>query len=268
MWNVQPGSHPASHQRLRSCCVEGERPTRTRNATAPAGMCSEATLLSMRGLLRLLPQALLFDGDVYHTIKARPRALLHGVLLLLLLGVALGLAGTAGAIVAQAALPDAGEWARAAGRGLLRLPVAQRLGPEPVARLVPLLAALVLGPRPDLTSLLTAPIGLLAGWLAYGLLAQAAARLLGGHGRLAGTLACTALAEAPRAILLVPLLPPLGVAAVGVEAWVLAARFQALRAAHGLDGWHAFWAALAAALALGLLHAAWAALSLWAGGLG
>ncbi len=222
----------------------------------------------MIGLLRLLPQALLFDGDVYYTIKARPRALLHGVLLLLLLGVALGLAGTAGAIVARAGLPDAGEWARTAERGLLRLPIVQRLGANIVAQAVPVLAALLLGPQPALSHMLTAPIALLAGWLAYGLLAHAAARLLGGHARLAGTLACTALAEAPRAILLLPLLPPLGAAPVGVEAWVLAARFQALRAAQGLDGWRAFWAALGAALALILLQAAWAALCLWAGGLG
>jgi len=222
--------------------------------------------LSMRGLLRLLPQVLLFDGDIYWQVKARPRALYHGVLLLLLLGVALGLAGAAGTIVAHGASPDPGEWARAAERGVLSLPIVQRLSAAERERLLPLLRGFLRRPQPGLHLLFTTPLGLLAGWSIYGLLAQAAARLLGGRGRLSDTLACTALAEGPRALLLLPFLPPLGPAALGVEAWVLAARFQALRAAQGLDGWRAFWAALTAALILAALGLAWALLWLWAGG--
>jgi len=214
------------------------------------------------GLLRLLPQALLLDGDVYYTMKARPRALYHGVLLLLFLGLALGLAAAAGALITRGASPHPADLAWAAERGLLRLPAVQRLAPGGRAGLVPLLRRLVVGPQPAAYPLLSAPGQLLLGWLAYGLLAQAVARLLGGQGRLGDTLACTALAEAPRTLLLVPFLPPLGLAAAGVEAWVLAARFQALRAAHGLDGWRAFWATAGAALLLGAL-----ALGLWAGGL-
>jgi len=220
-------------------------------------------LSALLEFLGLVPRALLLDGDVYWDAKARPRALYHGVLLLLFLGVALGLARAAGALVTRVASPHPADLAWAAEHGLSRLPAVQRLGASGGAWLVPLLKGLVAGPQPPSSSLLGAPAGLFLGWLTFGLLAHAAARLLGGRGRLADTLACTAVAEAPRTILLVPFLPSLGLAAVGVEAWVLAARFQAIRTAHGLDGWRSFWAASGAALLLGML-----ALGLWAQGVG
>ncbi len=215
---------------------------------------------SIPGPLRLAPRALLFDGDAYLEVKTRPRALRDGALLLLVLGAALGLTGAARAVVAWGAAPDAQALSRTLARGLERLPVLQRLGP-PAGDLPRRWAwAVPAAPAPGPAPLLSAPLMLVAGWLSYGLLAQIAARLLGGRAGLGATLACLALAEAPRVLLLIPWLPPLGLAAVGVEAWVLAARFQALRAAHGLEGWRAFWAAVAAALLLGLAGVGLAAL--------
>jgi len=225
-------------------------------------------LSSISALLRLVPQALLFDGDAYYRMKARPRALYDGTLLLLALGVGLGLAGAAGAVVAAGAAPRGDELARVLRAGLARLPALQRLSPWPTTWLHCALLGWLAAPQPGLARLLTTPLALALNWLAYGLLAQRAARLLGGCGSLAETLACTALAEVPRVVLLMPLVSPLGLAAAGIEAWVLAARFQALRAAHGLDGWRAFWAAAAAALLLGAASLALAALQLASRGVG
>jgi hypothetical protein len=226
----------------------------------------EAGLSSAAELLRLVPRALLFDGDVYRAMKARPRAVCDGASLLLLLGLGLGVAAAAGAIVAWGAAPEPEARARLLVQGLARLPVVARLGPAAAPWLDRLAAAWAGTGSPALRRLLTVPLALLAGWLGYGLVAQRAACRLGGRGGLGETLACTALAEAPRALLLLPILPPLGAAALGIEAWVLAARFQALRAAHSLDGWRAFWAALASGLLVAAAHLTLWLLGLAAGG--
>ncbi len=235
---------------------------------------AEVRSVGLLALAEIVPRALLFDGDVYLNVGDSPRAARDGLLLLLALGAALGLASASGAILAWSALPRLADAQRVLGRGLAALPLATRLGPArqgltALARSAPFwLAARWERPAPllALARLLAVPSELLLGWLGFGAAAHGLARLLGGRGSLARTLGCTALAEAPRAILLLPFLPPLGLWGLGVAAWVLAARFQAVRAAHGLDGWRAFWATLlAAALVAGLAGllaaAAWAAVA-------
>ncbi len=92
------------------------------------------------------------------------------------------------------------------------------------------------------------------------------AHRLGGQGSLAPTLHCLALAEAPRLLLLVPV--PLGPAGLGARLWVLAARFQALRVAQGLDGWRALGTSLLATMLLAApLGGFWLAVALLAGGM-
>ena len=220
-------------------------------------------MLPIPALVGFVPRALLFDGDVYLEIKSRPRAGREGARFLLVLGTALGLAGALSAIVGWATTPDLADVRRVLAQELATLPLLQRPGPS-----APQSAALVaspwlwvaarwLCPTPllALARLPAVPAGLFLGWLAHSLLAHVAACLLGGRGRLSATLGCLALAEAPRALLLVPLLPPLGLAHLGIWAWVLAARFQAIRAAHAFEGWRAFWATLLPALAVGALSA-------------
>jgi len=207
-------------------------------------------------------------------MMARERPFGDGARLLLALGAALGLASAGGAILTWAASPDLADVQRVLGRELRGLPLVQRLQPG-----APWLAAPGGGewlwlagrwgrPAPllALLRLVVVPLALLLGWLGFGLVAHAVACVLGGRGRLGSTLGCLALAEAPRILLLVPLLPPLGLAGLGVWAWVLAARFQALRAAHGLDGWRAFWAALLAALLPAAVVGLWLAAAVLLGG--
>lgn len=214
---------------------------------------------SIPALLRLVPRALLFDGDAYRTMRDRSQPAADGARLLAMLGAALGAVEVMRALLAWATAPDLADLLGVLGRELPHLPALSWLlrGDEPwlsalasgARSLRPALRWLVPSPPLALARLLTAPLGLVGGWLAYGLLAHLLARLLGGRASLAQTLGCTALAESPCALLLVPLLPPLGPSAVGLWAWVLAARYVALRAAHGLDAARAFWAAALAAIA-------------------
>jgi len=226
-------------------------------------------------------RALWLDGDAYRKMSERSRPVADGFRSLLVLGMALGLAAVVRAAVNWAISPDLDAVQRLLRRELLTLPLLWRLYP-PIQRLLlqvsqhpwlwwmarwqwptPLLALLYL---------LTVPLELLLDWLGYSLVAHAAASLLGGRGSLGQTLGCTALATVPRALLLLPLLPPLGLEALGVWAWVLAGRFLALRAAHGLEGWRAFWAALAPVALLAAVAGALLAVGLplaWiAGGMG
>ena len=225
---------------------------------------------SIPALAELVPRALFFHGDAYLEMSSRPRAARDGAHLLLVLGLALGVAGAVQGIIGWAASPDVVGICRVLARGLAAVPAIRRLeasapllgalrglgmqapavagsaGPEWLR-----LAVRWLSPTPlvALGRLALDPVGLILGWLGYGLLAHLVARGLGGRGRLGPTLGCTALAEAPCLLLLWPLLPPLGLAGAGIWAWRLAARYQALRTAHRLDAWQAFWAALLPALA-------------------
>jgi hypothetical protein len=215
----------------------------------------------------LAMRALLFDGDAYLKMQARPRAARDGLWLLLVLGAALGLASTTGAILSWAATPELAQVQRVLGRELAAVPLLRRLQASAPWLAMPLesrwlwLAARWSRPTPLLALLRLAgmPLGLLAGWLGFGLVAHGLATLFGGRGRLGPTLGCLALAEAPRVLFLMPLWPPLGLAGLGIWAWVLAARFEAIRAAHRLDGWRALWALLLAVLLLAGLVGCWLA---------
>lgn len=229
-------------------------------------------------LARLVPRALLLDLDAYRKMRERPHPAVEGLDLLLVLGAALGLASTVAAVLHWATSPDPAQVQQALGRALRGLPLWRRFDPDG-RQLAYLMARPAwwwsltawLWPSP-LVAVLRLPatlLNVLLGWLGYGLVAHPVARILGGRGRLEETLGCTALAEVPQALLLLPMLPPFSLVGVGILAWVLAGRFLALKAAHQFAGWRAFWAALLPALILagatGLLWAG-AVLILWLAG--
>lgn len=223
---------------------------------------------SIAALVALLPRVLLFDGDAYLEIKIWARPAREGARLVLGLGAVLGVAGAIAGILGWASAPALTDVRRVLTAELAALPLLQRFGP-----LAPRLAAALdwpplwaaaawVRPTPPLALMRLAlgPAGLLMAWLSYGFAAHAAARLLGGRARPGLTLGCLALAEAPRLLLI--LAPSPSLAWLGVWSWVLAARFQALRAAHGLDGWRTFWAAVTPVLVGGVLGMAALAWSL------
>ena len=208
-------------------------------------------------LADLAPRAALLDGEVYlKALKAKEATwpARAGAGFVLGLGLALGLVRAVGGAVAWSAAPAPSALKRVLLSALDQVPLLHRIpgagrwptalaGWDPLWRLVAWSAP---PPLPALALLPAVSLGLLAAWLCFGLAAHGLALRLGGRGHLAGGLRCLALAEAPRAILLVPMAAPLWPALIAAEAWVLAARFQALKAAYGLDGWVAFWAALGA----------------------
>lgn len=204
----------------------------------------------------LMPRALLFDGGAYLDLKARVHVPRASVLFLLLLGLTLGATGTIGSLLAGSAAADPADVQRVLMSGLERLPLLQRLG---AARLLlqtliasPWLWLLVAwfypGPVLALWRLAVTPFWILSGWLLFGTAAQALARQFGGRGSWGQSLRCLSLAEAPRALGVMPFLAPLSAGQLLIGVWVLVARFQALKAAHGLESWRAFWIALASEL--------------------
>jgi hypothetical protein len=219
-------------------------------------------------------RALLFDGEAYLQMKERPRSGRDGLWLVLALGAALGLAGVVAATLHWAASPDLAQVQRVLARELPGVPLLRRSGLSTWLPHVPSgwqglwLLARWQEPTPPLGLLRLAwvPLGLLLDWLAFGLATNTLVRINGSRKPLAPALGCLALAEAPCALLLLPLLPPLGFGALGVWAWVLAARYQAIRAAYGLHSWPAFWLALLAAASLAGVAACSLAVALLLGG--
>ena len=106
-------------------------------------------------------------------------------------------------------------------------------------------------PANSLLGIITKPLGLILGWLVYGVLAMGAARLLGGRGTLNQTLGATALAAAPQMLTLLTVLPFVTVAGLGT--WSLLCNYVALRTVHDLSWPRAVWAALLPGLVLLLL---------------
>ncbi|MGQ9681263.1 MAG: hypothetical protein ACUVX9_01870 [Anaerolineae bacterium] len=228
----------------------------------------------------LAQRAMLLEREVYLEAKAAVGTAREGVGFVLTLGLALGVMRAAGAAVAWSAAPESAALRRVLLEAVERAPLLQQIngGDRWAASLAswePLWRLLAWSAPPPLLALMlmpAAPLGLLAAWLSFGLAGHSLAQRLGGQGRLPGGLHCLALAEAPRAILLVPILSPLWPPLIAAEAWVLTARYQALKAAYGLQGWAAFWATLAAEVvslaALALVSAAaLLALPVWRGAL-
>jgi hypothetical protein len=204
----------------------------------------------------LIPRALLFDSRAYLELKVRVWAARVSVLFLLLLGLTLGAASAIGGLWAGSAAAEPADVQRLLLSGLERLPLWQRLGDTRLLlqRLIAsswlrlLMAWFHPGPVLALWRLAVTPLLILSGWLFFGTAAQILARRCGGRGPWKQSLGCLALADAPRTLGVVLFLAPLSAAHILIGVWVLAARFQALKAAHGLEVWRAFWIALASEL--------------------
>ena len=123
-------------------------------------------------------------------------------------------------------------------------------------------------PAKAVAGVLATPLQMVVGWLAVGVLAHAAARLLGGRAALSQTLGATSLATAPQMLGVVRVVPDVTTAGLGV--WGLVCLYVAIKTAHELDTRRAFWATALATIvpfALLFLVAAAVAAASWSGGL-
>jgi hypothetical protein len=94
----------------------------------------------------------------------------------------------------------------------------------------------------SLAGVFTTPLIMLVSWLLFGAIAHLTARALGGRAIFSQTLACTALAAGVNILGIVQVVPFAQVA--GTAIFGLVASYVAIREAHELPPWRAFWATM------------------------
>jgi hypothetical protein len=226
----------------------------------------------MQSMVRLALSGLLLERSAYHQQRDAPDGLRQGLLLVVLIGLLLGLVNFINTSLASLINPAPADAARVIFEELAKSPwytaqpadVRAQLSPE---ALTLVWNTLVPGVSAGALSLLITPLLHLIAWLFFGLFAHVAARALGGTALLRQTLSCTALAsgaQLPGLALLLPqtlAVPLLNVVptsfgltqSFAISLLTVIANYVAIREAHQLAPWRAFWATLLGPLLLFLL---------------
>lgn len=203
---------------------------------------------SLSTIFRLGLGGLLLDPQAFQAQRDRPDGLRRGFALVALVGLLVGVAAWLGDIGEYLTTPDPTVFAETFYSGITGLPIYRQLiatAPELSAAFDQAFAQ----PQPGLfgatplagaLGLITTPLLYLLGWLLFGAIAHIAARAFGGAASFGQTLACTALASGANLLALVQVIPYAQVAATTILG--LIATYVAVREAHGLQPWRAFWA--------------------------
>ncbi|WP_298401982.1 Yip1 family protein [uncultured Chloroflexus sp.] len=211
---------------------------------------------SLTYLFRLSTAGLFLDTDTFRSQRDNPAALRDGFLVVLLVGIAVGVASFIGSLLTVLSSPDPQAIFTIVQRELERTPFITELQRgNPAFDLTPIFTLLtqfaVFLRWGGLIDAVLTPFLYLLGWLIYGVIAHLAARSLGGEGSLAQTLGCTALASGANWLAVVQIVPFAQVA--GTTILGLIGCYLGLRAAHNLPAWRAFWAALIGPMVLVVL---------------
>jgi hypothetical protein len=211
----------------------------------------------------LAGRALFLRTDAYEEMREARNPFVTGLLIIVIVGLIIAFAGLVGTVLEWASSPDMGAVQDVVYQGLIKMPWYQ----EQIA-LMPdfantfkewyergwsfarLFGSTSLGSAAG--NIILTPLGLIIGWLIYGLLAHFFARLLKGEANLGQTLGCIALAVGPQVLKAAEVLPFVSVGGV-VGTWVLICRYVALKQAHRLTWGRAFWATVLPILVLGLV---------------
>ncbi len=208
----------------------------------------------------LLWDALFLQRDAYARMRDDNNPFVEGLFVLVVLGVALGLLGVVGATLEWASSPSLSAVQDTVLANLQQMPWWQFMQQDPQAEATwfqiwngiwDVVRATAPSPASSLLGIVTIPLGLIFGWLVYGLVAYLFARLLGGLGTLNQTLGATALAAAPQLLNALTVLPFVAIFSLGT--WTLLCNYMALRTVHGLSWQRSVAAALLPLLAFALL---------------
>ncbi len=198
----------------------------------------------MKETIRLAWEALFLSETPYAEMREVSNPVPRGLMLVVLIAVAVALAGLVGTTMEWATTPNMADIQRIVLQGIQQMPWYQELESDPEFREMfqqqyewgwsvfpqmfgaPSIGQAALG-------IILVPLRLGLGWLLYGLIAYLFARLLGGQGSLGQTLGCTALAIAPQLLNLAAFLPYVVVGGV-VGTWMLLCRYVALKTCHRL----------------------------------
>jgi hypothetical protein len=223
---------------------------------------------AIRDYLRLGMGGLFLDLQVYREQRDAPDGMKRGFVLVVLIGVIVGLATMIGQIFQSLVVPNPNQLAQTVYQGLTDLPLYDlALANDPgfaedfqqgFDQTFPLIQQL-LGENASLlsgvTGFVVTPFLFTLGWLIFGTFAHLIARLLGGQGALGQTLGCTALATGVNLLAIIQVVPFARPSLLAIPLFSLIANYVALREAHQLAPWLAFWATFAGPLLVGLLFA-------------
>lgn len=206
---------------------------------------------------KLLGQALVLEPDPFVEMVDDDNPWLEGLFLTMAVGALVGIAQLIGGYLLTASLPDPTAMLEAVLQSWQRMAPASA-SPEWEVFLRqwwPLGTSLLHygGGWARLLILVLTPLSWIFQWLIYGLVAHAVAVLLGGSGRLNQTLGATALAVAPRLLMLLMVVPFVSVSTVLLLVWGLLITYRGLEVAHELSPTRAALAAILPPLVLALL---------------
>lgn len=196
----------------------------------------------------LLWGALFLESQAYATMRDNKSPFKKGFIILIVLGLALALAGIISVTL---------EWASSPSLAAIQETVLEKyqqsfwwhfIEAEPQAlnlfeqtweQIWQILGFVFPTPASSLSGLILKPAGLIASWLIFGLFAHLFARMLGGKANLSQTLGATSLAAAPQLLGLLTVLPFVVIAGIGT--WTLLCRYMAMRITHELSWQRAMW---------------------------
>jgi len=215
--------------------------------------------------LNLVLQALFLDGDAYDQLRDDDNPFIEGLFLVVIIAAGVALLSFVGQVLAWISIPSMGAIKEVILRTLQQMPWWSAMAENAQAyesflrswdmgwRVFP---ALFGAPDPlqGAANLLIMPITAVLGWLVYGLLGHAFAKLFKGVGTLSQTMGTTALAYTPWLFYGLGIVPFFVVGGV-VGTWQLICRYKALRSAHHLSWGLAFWATLLPQVVFALLLA-------------
>jgi hypothetical protein len=206
---------------------------------------------SVLSLFRLALDGLLLNPLAYRDQRDSPDGLRRGFALVTMIGLIVGVAALIGDLGEYVSQPSVAAVMQATYDGTHALPLFQQLSEANPAfpakfdqifnQLSQVLQAAIGGGLiRSLSSVITTPLLMLFSWLFFGAIAHLMARTLGGRATFSQTLACTALAAGVNILGVVQVIPFAQVA--GTTLLGLVASYVAIREAHGLPPWRAFWA--------------------------
>ncbi len=207
-------------------------------------------MLSPQSYPELVVRALVLDDQAFDVMVGDDNPLLEGATMTAAIGLVAGGALAVGSLLTAATLPDPQLMLTTLLQGWQQLAATISVPPETLNRAIAVgweaatVASGYAGGLSHLLPLVVAPALMLVWWLFFGVVAHAAARSLGGDGRLAGTMGATALVAAPGALLIFNILPFAGVSFALIGVWSLLIGYRAVEVAHSLAWKQAVIAAL------------------------
>lgn len=205
----------------------------------------------------LLWSALFLESQAYATMRDEKSPVTRGLVILIVLGLALGLAGFIGATLEWASSPSLTAIKDTMFEQFQQAPWWQLMATQPEAaatfeqvwdQVWQIMGFIVPSPASSWSGLIFQPIGLIIGWLIYGIILHIVARILGGTASLGQTLGVTSLAAAPQLLGLITVLPYVAVA--GIATWTLLCRYMAVRVGHNLSWGRSLWTLIITSLVL------------------